>query len=117
MEDAMIINKSSSELGFARGCVYKIKKIDLSKKNTSTVKYEFAAKSNHFVSINEGYITPRKEKFGNSISSNKGNETPYESIKHNSYSKKTKTIDNDGLPILGTLISPGSVLYTFVNSN
>ena len=33
MEDAMIVNKSAYERGFAHGSVYKVKKIDLRGKN------------------------------------------------------------------------------------
>lgn len=90
MEDAMILNKSAHERGFAHGTVYKSQIVDL--KDVKGARRSTSAPSLHFGFGRGG--THGRSKAGPDIG---------------------EFLDQDGLPAIGTKLSPGDPLCAHVD--
>merc|ERR1711991_458351 len=105
MEDAMIINKSAYERGFGHGTVYKSQMIDIQSKNTSSKRYfsNIRPTSNNNNNNNNNNSNNNNKNPSNNNSNNNNTDSPYEKV--------FKGLDYDGLPIVGTKLTKGSILY------
>lgn len=92
MEDAMIINKSAAERGFAHASVYKYKKVNLD-------DYRVSGEAVHHHFSNEPVKKGGKKKEGQA-------EAPLPT-------KLEEGLDSDGLPFVGTRAPLGTPLYAY----
>ncbi|KAI0030520.1 beta and beta-prime subunits of DNA dependent RNA-polymerase [Vararia minispora EC-137] len=90
MEDAMILNKSAHERGFGYGTVYKSQIVDL--KDTKGASRSASTPTLHF-GLGKDFLRPDGDK-------------PYSLY---------DTIDYDGLPFIGTRVSPGGPIAAYID--
>ena len=99
MEDAMILNKSSAERGFAHASVYKTSIVDLSggKRSSSRVTKRFG---NHLPSDNDNTNRNIISPMGGEVSNN----------------RIVESLDDDGLPPVGLHVAGGDPYYCVVDT-
>ena len=101
MEDAMILNKSSVERGFAHASLYKTESINLSKEKGTDLKFASANK---------------KEKFRGPFKGAFGAQYPQVPIDETKDFLQPHIVDLDGLPRVGTPIWSGETYYSALDS-
>jgi DNA-directed RNA polymerase I subunit RPA2 len=124
MEDAMIINKSSMERGFAHATVYKTKTIDLKNGKGGTPTDIFHNSKKKRIVLEEEHEKDETEEGGEKEEEGEkgeleqnGNISPSRSNFTSSKQHQTKyvrveeTLDRDGLPYVGLHLSKGTPMY------
>ncbi|VDM31556.1 unnamed protein product [Hydatigera taeniaeformis] len=100
MEDAMVINKSSYERGFADACIYKSETIDLARFST---KVKGKKQAEHYFGSYCYFLFPPLDLLVISIT-------------HGGLNNLPPNIDIDGFPPIGARLIPGkSVLYVYTH--
>jgi len=100
MEDAMILNKSSVERGFAHASLYKTESLNLSKEKGIDLKFVGATEKRR----NENLVGAF------------GAEYPRSRLNTNDLGKTQRVCDSEGLPHIGVPLWSGDCYYTAVDS-
>lgn len=108
MDDAMILNKSAHERGFAHGTIYKSDTIgwsEKSKRGGGGIKYHFGFKNGaqvrELVESLEGDVETTEEEKAKAF---RGIDIHKEWL---------NTVDTDGLPVVGAMVKPGDAVAVY----
>ena len=120
MEDAMILNKSSVERGFAHASLYKTETIDL--RDEKGMDMKFVAEAGRLKKPSVGVVGIKKEdrpvgafgaEYPQMIPSSPASISIAEKgVKPEGNHKEAQIIDIDGLPHIGAAVWPGQTYYT-----
>lgn len=116
MEDAMILNKSSVERGFAHASLYKTETIDLRDERGSDMKFAAEAGARRAGAPRERAVGAFGAEFPQMVPAQPGSAAVAgKGVRPEGAHKDALVLDSDGLPHVGAAVWPGQPYYAAVD--